>query len=201
MASTWVEEIRNGLRYRHCFPRDDERFGKCGHFVETREETNETDICEQLYDTADGHITWRGNSVSQAEVVAYIHHQPRCRHCLQHDNSYLFPAWYDISQEQADRLADLYLAHYPEDGPQPLFYAWGNRSMRVRPAGSDGHEDGYIDLDTMEATLVYIEPAAPRGHTRRTIDLTRPEAWRALVEHSGSDANGSPRTPAVRTRG
>ena len=117
-------------------------------------------------------------------MVAYIRHQPRCKHCLMHDNSYLFAAWYDISQAQADRLAD---STSPTTRPKCHSHCstrGANRSMRVRPAGSDGYEDGYIDLESMEITLVRIDPSAPRGHTREAHDLTQPEAWRALEQHS-----------------
>ena len=115
-------EIKNGLVWRWCrYPEKG-----CGHYITTHEDTVETDTCERFHKD-DGFISWTTDSdpswLSQEVGVEWLRHQPYCKQCLAHDNSYLFPAWYSISREDIDKFVELYTTNYPSEIHQPFFMA------------------------------------------------------------------------------
>ena len=143
----------NGLLRRWCHGRSS---GFCSHYITTREVLDETFGCEARFDVPKP-ISWRLDSVTKAEMAEYILHQPRCRYCLQHDNSYLFSAWYDMSSRNAERIAARYAAFYPDNLKQPLIHVLHDRTWAIRLyAEGDNHNstDGDIDADIYADTLV-----------------------------------------------
>ena len=195
----WAEETRSGLRYRHCYPAGHERFGTCGHYIETREDTVETGLCNTTFHQPK--FIGRRDDVTKAEMAAFIRHQPRCRNCLEHGNSYLFPAWYDISQAQADRVADLYNA-YGDTTRRTGFHANGDHwlviALATAPnAAGDEYVHGDLNLDTMEAEFHWMTEAphpdelTPSGEYRfetDKFDLSTARGWVQLNDYHRPDA-------------
>ena len=143
-----VLSVENGLLKRWCSG----QVGRsCGHYITTREETWQTGHCDRFHQPK--YIGWRMDSVTKREMTEFIMHQPHCRTCLEHDNSYLFPAWYDLSREDAARIADLYVDNYPASIRQPFFHVNYDSSMTIRLRTHDigNHGDGDLDLNTLTA--------------------------------------------------
>ena len=124
--------------------------------------------------------------------LRWLRHQPHCRSCLAHDNSYLFPAWYDLSRESVERLARVYEENYPDRTEQPLFFANGDRAMTIRlPRTHDVHNesDGDIDMETLRAEFNicthWPEERTPLDQSRwetHEFDLSTPEGWAAMLK-------------------
>ena len=143
-----IIQLHNGLVQKSCGKTLEE---SCSHYITTREVLNQTKICPLVRATNDEYVIWNDNA-TRDEIVDYLLHTPHCAGCLQHDNSYKFPAYYDISMEQVSYLAELYTKYCPENIQQPRFFPWGDRQVVMRLAqtyDSDDEHDGELDLDSM----------------------------------------------------
>lgn len=184
-------EERNGLIYRNCLLIG--RPSPCGHYVTTIEKMDRTGDCR---------FTNRGD---QAAMVDHLRHLPRCALCLADTNSYLFPAWNMLSDEDVAKVIKLYEANYPKNIKQPYFYSFYTGTMGIRmtaaPDPDDG--DGELNLATMEAEFfLYSEMERQYGEAHiieeqeepfyRRFDLARPEGWQAMLMQFPQPALPSP---------
>ena len=191
-----VLSVENGLLKRWCHG---EVGRSCGHYITTREETWQTGHCDQFHQPK--YIGWRMDSVTKREMTEFIMHQPHCRTCLSHDNSYsyLFPAWYDLSRDTAARIADLYVDNYPASIRQPFFHVNYDSSMTIRLRTHDigNHGGGDLDLVTLTAEFHICtadgSERPPRDGWNRSRDTG--------TENSSSSSTGStsPYPPAGTT--
>ena len=189
--------VENGLLKRWCHGAVGEG---CGHYITTREEPwPQRTNCQRFRKPS--HIIRRQASISQRETAEWIMHLPHCLSCLSHNNSYLFPAWYDLSREDAARIADLYVDHYPPGIRQPFFYMHSDRLMMVRleTHDTDNDCDGRLDLDTMTVEFnicVQDDRNTTTGtglapyeefleedwkYERYRFDLSQPEGWEQML--------------------
>ena len=132
--------------------------------------------------------------VSKETSLRWLRHQPHCRRCLAHDNSYLFPAWYDLSRKSVERLASMYEQNYPEELQQPLFFANGDREMSIRlPRTHDVHQDsdGEINMDTLEVQFSVCtrwpeDQNLKRGEKpeweKYNFNLSAPQGWEQMLQ-------------------
>ena len=140
--------VENGLLKRWCHGTVGEG---CGHYITTREEIWPQRLnSERFHQPID--LQARIDR-SQREVTEWLMHLPHCMRCLCHNNSYLFNAWYELSREDAARVAGIYVDNYPPGLRQPFFYMNGDQLMIIRLETHDIHNDGdgEIDLTTMQA--------------------------------------------------
>lgn len=193
------EEFRDGLIWRWCHP---ER-NSCGHFISTREPLDQTckDDNSEEWDGPKGFVTWSMESdpnwMTQEMMVRWMRHVPHCAGCIQHDNSYLFPAWYDISDEQMERLIKLYTENYPENLQQPWFSVVGDGLFTLRLPRTcccDDCDDSCTDFDanTLKGNIVAIcgiraardgnRVDRPFNIRNYPIDLSTPEGWKQMLE-------------------
>ena len=191
-------EIVDGLVKRWCFggptyERDGVTRNGCGHYITTREDTWDTDNCDAMDDKLDVGTDNR----TQELIVENLVHQVHCATCLQHDNSYLFAAWYDISEEDVMHLVDLYIANYPDDLQQPIFFAWDDKGIRMRlPKTHDvtNENDGMISLEDMKVKFYTCLGHPPLGEDdegagtgmwewdTNEFDLFRASEWERMLE-------------------
>ena len=132
---------------------------------------------------------------SKADVIDYLKHQPFCKVCLAHDNSYLFRAYYDISRWQVENLVSAYDAYYPEHLTQPIFHPWDNGRMWMRMQNTPdilykGEDEGEIKLESLEVefTLCLWWPKDDDGMLGKhsnwvtyKFDLSREAGWREML--------------------
>ncbi len=189
--------VEEGLLKRWCHGTVGEG---CGHYITTREEAwPERLNCERFRKPT--HIVRRRPFISQRETAEWLMHLPHCLSCLTHNNSYLFPAWYDLSRDQAGRVADAYVDNYPPRLQQPFFYMHEDRLMMIRlnTHDTDNDSDGELNLDTMTAEFnicVQDDRTTTAGTGRVTCEeymedgwkfekyrfnLSQPEAWQKML--------------------
>ena len=157
----------------------------CGHYITTREMTWDTNNCKRFHQPT--YFSWKAEygNVTQQEVLQFMLHQPHCRRCLAHDNSYAFPAWYDIPRPLVDKLAAMYAAHFPSDVAQPFFHPFGDRHymMRLHTVPDIGNDmDIQIDLDTLQAEFYWIESDDEDEDHEFHCDLSQESGWNAMLE-------------------
>lgn len=166
----------------------------CGHFITTREETWDTENCNAKFNKPTW-MSWRQPTLTKAEILEKLLHIPHCKSCLGHNNSYLFPAWYDISKAKIIRLAELYERNWPDNLQQPYFYPFDDNGLVIRIETHDvDHEgDGEIeDLDTLITKFficTYWPEKDEKGNYPDTsvyeeyeFDLSLNSGWQKLLE-------------------
>ena len=111
--------------------------------------------------------------------------------CLQHDNSYLFPAWFALSRKDVETLIARFREGYPETLQQPLFFPDGDDTVSIRlPKTPDvlHNRDGRIRLQDLSARFHictrWDEGPAPGNSDWEThqFDLRTREGWHAMLE-------------------
>ena len=192
--------VVNGLVKRWCRGTPGEG---CGHFITTREELNDTDNCDELV-ADDDYVGWKAGLepewLTQEKSIQWLRHQPHCNYCLAHDNSYRFPAWYDIGRAQVERLVDLYQKYYPANIRQPFFFADDDRAIVIRMFDTqdvldgDGSSEGDINLDTMlvKFNVVLSKPDydketekwndTPWVSEQHEFDLSKEQGWLKMLD-------------------
>lgn len=197
----WVDSMaltyEDGMVRRWCYGTPGEG---CSHYITTREPSTKTEWHKttKLHGPK-GYISWSmendPNWMSQENMIEWVQHIPYCKFCLGHDNSYLFPAWYDISRAQIDRVIELYKANYPVDLQQPIFFSGGDNYLDIRlptVPDVDDDSDGSIDLDTLETEFVVCYYWPRKKNTKETykdsimktfkFDLSTSEGWQDMLE-------------------
>ena len=173
--------VENGLLTRWC------NVG-CRHHIRTREMTWDTNNCENFHRPA--YFSWRQSELNQADILRWLQHIPHCAKCLGDNNSYGFPAWYDLSAAKVQRFAELYRANYPADWPQPLFFPWGDDTLEFRLP--DVNIEGELDLNSLIVCFSwqsYCPPGYPDNDpitdpeqwSEAEFDLSQPVEWRRLL--------------------
>ena len=130
------------------------------------------------------------NYISQDMSVRWLRHLPHCLSCLAHDNSYLFPAWFDISRKDVEKLIARFQQHYPADLQQPLFFPNGDENLSLRlPRTQDVNQEhaGDLDLTTMmiEFNICTFWPEEHSGADsdweQHRFGLDSPEGWAQML--------------------
>ena len=166
MIDTTVDK---GLLRRWCYGVPGEG---CSHYITTREDTSDTENCN-VFDK---------NILNKNDVLAFLRHQPHCLNCLTDMNSYIFPAWYDISREEIDTLAALYEAYYPNDILQPFFHISGDSECVMRLENThdvNGYSDASFKMDIMQAEFWVQASDAEWEHY--IFDMYDDAGWRAML--------------------
>ena len=172
----------------------------------TREDTYDTDNCDKFHELDprnlpneksrlkdDDFISWKHernpNLLTQEETIEWLLHQPHCKGCLQHNNSYLFAAWYDISKADVENVAELLRKYYPANLQQPIFFAGHDGLLDMRlPKYWDDTEDTICDLDlaTMKLDCSLIRRKEndddPFFMYSMEFDLSRESGWNGLLK-------------------
>ena len=169
--------VVDGLILRWCHGLDK----RCSHFITTHEELNETHLCDDgvmsdswgLVDKT--YISWEAESnldwATKETTLKWLRHQPYCSHCLAHNNSYLFPAWYACKKEDIEHLAELYEKYYPAELQQAMFYMWDDDSVEIRLPKIDfsvSDFEGEINLKTMIAQFDIITSSPYKDNREKT---------------------------------
>ena len=185
----------NGMVLQWCHGVNSDR--KCRHYITTREDITQTGLCKELFHMPK-YLSWRmqsGEEIPQAEMIKWLRHQPYCKSCLSDMNSYLFPAWYDLSREDVEKVVSLYGAYYPRNIRQPFFHVMDDRKMllRLEVETSDADDGGgELDIETMQAEFfIYSQlDNIPEGMSEEEydktlelyFDLSKPEGWEEMLE-------------------
>ena len=133
--------------------------------------------------------------IDQETSIRWLLHLPHCLSCLAHNNSYLFPAWYDLPKDRVEFVAKLFRENYPSKLQQPLFFAGDERELELRlpwVPGQLDHNGGDLDVDSLivKFCLCLDWPTQEERQgwgikdewLRMEFDLSTPEGWQKMLE-------------------
>ena len=166
----------NGLIRRWCFNTPNKG---CSHYITTREELNQTDICSNY-----------ANRTYKNEIIEFLRHQPYCSRCLYDTNSYKFKAWYDINKYDLEKFIRVYDMYYPSSIKQPFLYVRDDNmlSFGLDVVGNPDNGIGDLDLDTMMVEFFdydFSDDEESEEDLERYInifDLSKSDGWSSMLE-------------------
>ena len=135
------------------------------------------------------------NVIDQETSLRWLLHLPHCLHCLAHNNSYAFPAWYDLPKDRVENISKLFQSNYPAELQQPLFFAQDDRQLELRlpwVPGETGHNGGDLDIDSLTLKFcLCLDWPTEEEHMgwginsewlEMQFDLSEPDGWQEMLE-------------------